>query len=129
MTWYDDYLFGQIDASTWIIIFVVFVFNIVCKWKYFEKAGENGWAAVVPFYDSYIMFKISFGSGWLFLICLIPFIGWIFAIMLNFKLAKAFGKGMGFGFGLLFLDVIFEAILAFDESIKYIGIDEKKKEA
>jgi hypothetical protein len=37
-----------------------------------------------------------------------------------FDLAKVFGKSTGFGFGLLFLSVIFMAILAFGDA-KYLG--------
>ena len=40
--------------------------------------------------------------------------------MLYFKLAKAFGQGVGFGFGLLFLNPIFVAILGFGNA-EYIG--------
>lgn len=40
--------------------------------------------------------------------------------MLLFKLAKAFGKGTGFGFGLLFLNTIFILILGFGDA-EYIG--------
>lgn len=101
--------------STPSIIFsiAIAVFMIVCMWKIFEKAGEPGWGAIVPFYNLYLVFKIALGNGWYFLFLLIPFVNIVFAIMLPFKLAKAFGKGVGFGFGLLLLDIIFYPILAF----------------
>lgn len=41
-------------------------------------------------------------------------------VVLMLNLAKAFGKGNGFGIGLVLLEVIFIAILAFDKS-KYVG--------
>jgi len=89
----------------------------------FEKAGEPGWAAIVPLYNAYVMFKIAWGNGWKFLLLLIPIANIVFAIMLPFKLAKAFGKSSGFGAGLLFLSVVFYPILAFDNSIKYVGAE------
>ena len=40
--------------------------------------------------------------------------------MLVFRMAKSFGKGVGFGFGLLFLNTIFMLILAFGKA-QYVG--------
>jgi hypothetical protein len=31
----------------------------VAWWKLFEKAGEHGWAAIIPFYNTYVLYKIS----------------------------------------------------------------------
>ncbi len=100
---------------------ILLLYYIFVMWKIFVKAGEPGWAAIIPFYNYYILFKITFGNGWLFLLLLVPIVGFIFAIILYFKLAKAFGKGTGFGFGLLFLSIIFMSILAFDSS-EYQGV-------
>ncbi len=41
----------------------------------------------------------------------------IASFVLNFKLAKRFGKGFAFGLGLLFFNTIFIMILAFDSSV------------
>ena len=67
-----------------------------------------------------MLYKIAFGNGWYFLTLVIPIVNLVFGIMLYFKLAKAFGHGAGFGFGLLFLNPIFILILAFDSS-EYVG--------
>lgn len=96
------------------------VLLIVAYWKIFTKAGEPGWASIVPFYGNYIAFKIAFGNGWLFLLCLVPVVNAVISIILIFKLAQVFGHGIGFGFGLLFLSPIFFLILAFDSS-EYVG--------
>jgi hypothetical protein len=37
----------------------VVVLTVVALWMIFEKAGEPGWKAVIPFYNSYILYKIS----------------------------------------------------------------------
>ena len=103
----------KLSTPSLIFYIAIAVFSIVCMWKIFDKAKEPGWAAIVPFYNLYVEFKIAFGNGWYFLFMLIPFVNIVFAIMLPFKLAKKFGKGVGFGFGLLFLGPIFQAILAF----------------
>ncbi len=33
--------------------------NIIGKWKCFEKAGEPGWKALIPFYNWVVYYKIS----------------------------------------------------------------------
>lgn len=103
-----------------IIILAICVVMIVANWKLFTKAGEPGWAAIIPFYSNYVLFKIAFGNGWLFLLCLVPIVNVVINIMLFFKLSKAFGHGVGFGLGLLFLSPIFLLILAFGSS-EYVG--------
>ncbi len=103
-----------------VIMLVIAILAIVAYWKIFSKAGEPGWASIVPFYNNYVLFKIAMGNGWLFLLMLVPVVNCVVAIMSIFKLAKAFGKGVGFGFGLLFLAPIFLLILAFG-SAEYEG--------
>lgn len=41
----------SIFAGFWLIILAFFVLNIVAGWKIFEKAGQPGWASIVPFYS------------------------------------------------------------------------------
>ena len=95
------------------------VLLIVAMWKIFQKAGKPGWAAIVPFYNSYVMYEITWGSGWRFLMLLIPFYNIILAIQTQVKLARAFGKSGGFAVGL-----IFQPILGFDGSA-YLGVPGK----
>ena len=59
-------------------------------------------------------------QGWKFLLLCLPIVNIVYAIMLTFRLAKSFGKGVGFGFGLLFLEGIFVLILAFGKA-QYVG--------
>ena len=92
-------------------------------WKVFVKAGKPGWAAIVPFYSTYCLFEMSFGNGWLFLLCLVPCVNIVVLIMCCFKLAKAFGKGAGFGLGLVFLPFVFMLILGFGDA-QYIGVQQ-----
>ncbi len=103
-------------GSMWIFSLIICIAAVVGLWRVFSKAGEPGWAAIIPLYNTYVLFKIIFGNGWKFLLVLIPIYGIYLAIVAMFKLAKSFGKGVGFGFGLLFLSPIFLLILAFDNS-------------
>lgn len=106
----------------WLFMLAICVFLLVVYWKLFKKAGEHGWASIVPFYCNYVLYKIAFGNGWLFLLSLVPIVNIVMAILLPFKLAKAFGKDIGWGFGLLFLSIIFYPMLAFG-SAEYVGVE------
>ena len=124
MSGYDtSYLSSMAQPSPFAMFLwlAVSVLMIVAMWKIFEKSGEPGWAAIIPFYNLYVLFKITWGNGWKFLYLLIPIAGFVFGIITVVKLAKAFGKSGGFAVGLIFLSVIFYCILAFDQSI-YLGV-------
>ena len=124
---YDDYsyeasvLAGGISIVYSLIVIAISVVMLIGMWKAFQKANKPGWAAIIPVYNSYVLAQISFGNGWLFLLSFVPFVNFVYAIMLQFKLAKAFGKGTGFGFLLLFLPVIGYPMLGYSNSIYYIG--------
>lgn len=105
-----------VSALMSIISLVVAVAALVGMWKVFVKAGEPGWAAIVPIYNAYVLFKIAWGKGILFLLMCIPVVNFVAMIMVYVKLAKAFGKGTGFAVGLIFLAPIFMCILGFGDA-------------
>jgi len=113
-----------LPTGYWFGVSICSILLIICYWKLYEKANEPGWAAIVPFYNTYVLFKMAFGSGWMFLLLLVPIVNIVFAIMLPFKLAKAFGKSSGFGVGLWLLPIIFYPLLAFSND-KYVGVEKK----
>lgn len=96
-------------------IIVVIMMYVAC-WKIFEKAGQKGWAALVPFYNAYVLFKIAGYNGWLSLLMLIPVVNIVFMILVDIKLAHKFGKGNGFAVGLILLPFVFYMILALNKS-------------
>lgn len=106
---------------TWLISMAVAVVMLVAMWKIFVKAGEPGWAAIVPFYNLYTLFKIVWGNGLLFLLCFVPIVNFVILIIAYAKLARAFGKGGAFMAGLIFLTPIFMCILAFGDA-QYVGV-------
>lgn len=109
-----SYRVGTESSPLVITLSLVFgLIQVVSLWQIFKKADEPGWAAIIPLYNLYILYKITWGSGWRVLLLLIPLVNIVAAIITVFKLSRAFGKGTGFGFGLLFLPFIFILILAF----------------
>lgn len=104
----------------WLLAMAISVFTMVCIWKIFVKAGKPGWAALVPFYNTLIILEFLGRPWWWLLLMLIPFANVVISIIIVFDYTKAFGKSTRFGYGLIFLTVIFIAILAFDSS-RYVG--------
>jgi hypothetical protein len=103
-----------------LIGLVVGLLLIVSMWKVFSKAGQPGWAAIIPIYNIYVLCKVAGRPGWWLLLMLIPLVNFIIAIIICIDIAKNFGKGTGFGLGLAILGIIFWPILAFG-SAQYQG--------
>ena len=72
-------------------------------WKMFEKAGQPGWAAVIPIYNIYILLKVAGRPGWWLILLFIPFVNIVINIIVAIDVAKAFGQSAVFGFFLNFL--------------------------
>ncbi len=98
-----------------IIELGIVILMIAALWKVYAKAGQPGWAAIVPIYNFYILLKIAGRPGWWLILGFIPFINLIL-LVLPFDIAKKFGQGTAFGFGLLFLGFIFYPILGFGDA-------------
>src|SRR5881409_837999 len=103
-----------------IIGLLIALLIIVAMWKVFTKAGQPGWAAIIPIYNLYVWCKIVGRPWWWILLMLIPLVNFIILIILLIDLAKSFGKGVGFGIGLILLPIIFFPILGFG-SAQYQG--------
>ena len=110
---------AAIGGLLWLVVIVALLAGI---WKLFTKAGQPGWAALIPIYNYVVMFRITDRSGWWTLGMMVPFLNIFVYIRLVFDLAKSFGRGIGVGFGLLFLFPIFVLILAFGDA-QYVGRD------
>ena len=103
-----------------IVQLVVPIIMIVAMWKVYTKAGQPGWAILIPIYNVYVMLKIAGKPGWWLILLFIPIVNIVIGIMALAGLADNFGKGGGFVVGLIFLPFIFYPILAFG-SAKYQG--------
>ncbi len=97
----------------WIIYIAVLLFMIIAMWKVFTKAGQPGWAILIPIYNLYVMCKIAGRPGWWVILFFIPLVNFIIIIIICLDIAKHFGQGAGFGIGLLLLPFIFYPILGF----------------
>lgn len=137
---------GALVGTTVAIIAVIgiiwYVLLVIARWKIFVKAGEAGWKSLIPIYNGYIQYKITWSTV-IFWVMAVLYVASIFisgsdggvmqaisaviglaviviAIMASYKLAASFGHGIGFTIGLILLNPIFLLILGFGDS-KYIG--------
>jgi hypothetical protein len=125
-----DSVYGGDDPEKWlsggalvaviIVSITLAILMIAAMWNVFEKAKKPGWAAIVPFYNTYVMLKIVGRPGWWLLLYFIPIVNIFIAVIVTFELAKVFGKGVGYTLLLLFLPVIGWPMLAWGPA-KYKG--------
>lgn len=104
------------------LVYLAFlVIMIVAGWKIFEKAGEEGWKVLIPFYNSYTLFRIAGRNGWGFLLLFVPLVNFVVTIILAIDLAKHFGKSTVFGVvGLWLFNVVGALMLGFGKA-EYVG--------
>ena len=111
------------------------------------KAGEAGWKSLIPIYGDYVSYKIAWQTSYFWLnfilgillsyvsnanlnesmflsliVILLKIALTVINIMYCVKLARAFGRGIGFAIGLILLQPIFLLILGFG-SDQYYGAD------
>lgn len=126
------------------------VLSYAMRWFIFQRAGEKGWKGIIPFYSDYVNYKIAWDgriylalliaqivSAILSAICgaINASFGMVIGVILNtavmgmnavagmilqFKMARAFGRNDYFAIGLYFLGSVFTAILAFGD-VQYKG--------
>ena len=103
-----------------LIVLAIVVFMIAAMWKIFEKAGQPGWAAIVPIYNMVVLLQIVGKPGWWVILMLIPFVNYVFIVWTYNMLSKSFGKDEGFTVGLVLLGIVFVPILGFGSAV-YLG--------
>lgn len=138
-----ELLAGGLALVSSLIQVVIILLNIIGLFKIYQKMGKPGWKGIIPFYNMYglydelwdkkyfwgyllaqaVMLNPSSPSGLLFSVAdLVLSVAMIVVVMkLYIKLAKAFGKGSGFGVLTFFFAPICLAVLGFG-SAEYEGV-------
>jgi hypothetical protein len=104
---------GNAGLIVFLVYLVVLVIIIAGCWKMFVKAGQPGWGILIPIYNMYLMIKIAGRPGWWLILMFIPLVNIVVGIIVTADVARNFGKGIGFVFGMIFLGFIFYPILGF----------------
>lgn len=117
------FLANSIVKTILTVIAILFIYDIVLRWRIYGKAGEHSWAAIIPIYRDVVMYRIADMSPWVMLLWFIPIIGWgilfIISIVQRVCLATNFGRSSLFAFGNVLVPIIFESIIAFNPNIEY----------
>ena len=109
---------GGLLAALGLLFFavpmVLALIAVAGMWKTFSKAGEPGWAAIVPIYNIYVLVAEIAERDilWVLLSIFIPFA----VVIPMIDIAEKFGKGTGYGIGLAFLGFIFFPLLGFGDA-------------
>jgi hypothetical protein len=109
---------GMVMLLIWLAVIAV---CIIAFWKVFTKAGQPGWAAIIPIYNLIILLKIVGRPAWWVLLMLIPIVNIVISLIVAIDVAKSFGQSPVFGVVMLWLlSIIGYLVLGFG-SAKYIG--------
>lgn len=119
--------FAQNQSSeTYSMEFVFQLASIVGMWKMFEKAGEDGWPAIIPFYNAYKLCDLTMGDPWYWVrlfVFAIPVVGWIAGLYFLYQMSRAtalaYGKPESWTWGFFFLAPIFYCIVGFGDAAYY----------
>lgn len=135
----------NIGLTAWLGIACI-ILEVVGLWKMFEKANVAGWKALIPVYNLYLLYKISwqtkmfwfglgtelfagifcylavgtFNSAFLYFAYGLSIVAAIIQACLCYNVSLAYGHGIGYFLGIYLLDFLFYPIIGFGSS-RYIG--------
>lgn len=98
----------------------IFAVMIAGMWKLFVKAGQPGWAAIVPIYNTYVMTQIVGRPILWFVLTFVPCVNFVALVLIMIDLAKSFGKSTGYAIGMILLPFVFIPMLGFGDA-QYSG--------
>jgi hypothetical protein len=115
-------VFKGMGAGMLVVWLAIMVFMLVSWWIVFKKAGQPGWAILIPIYNFLVILRVA-GKPWWWvfsmLLVIIPIAGPILFlvvwILICNAISKNFGQGAGFTVGLVLLSIVFVPILAFGD--------------
>src|SRR3977135_783553 len=80
------------DLFVWFALLPFLIPAYLGYWWLFEKAGEKGWKSLIPFYNFYILTKITGRPWWWIFYLFIPIVHLFVAIGIQVDLYRSFGK-------------------------------------
>lgn len=86
--YYND--FNPIFVITFLILW--YVLQGTAYYKFFEKAGKEGWKGFVPIWNYYIHLELVGRPKWWVLLLFVPVINFFVGLTMHLDLMKSFGK-------------------------------------
>lgn len=132
------------------IVIAILVIMVISNWKILTKANEEGWKALIPFYNKWTLCEVvGLSPYWVIELLVVQALylfikqvlegnfvvislSWLvslnslyFNVVYSLSLAKSFGKDKSFGILTIFFPEITLPMLAFGKS-EYIGKNKEK---
>ncbi len=89
-------------------------------WGIFTKAGQPGWASLIPIYDKIVLNQIVGRPSWWVVLEFIPIAQMVVQIFHAIDIAKCFGKEPAWAIGMIFLPIVFYPMIGFGDA-QYLG--------
>ncbi len=86
-------------------------------WRVFAKAGLPGWGALVPYYNLVLVMRLAGKPGWWAIWFFVPLLNFVIYTIVTLEIAKNFGKGVAYTFGLLLLPPLFYVFLGLGRAV------------
>ena len=112
-----------------VILIIVGIYALTCigRMRMFQKAGENGWKAWVPFYRDYVLCRITMGAGWYFIFGWIPVLSFFMNAIYALEVTLSYGQSVLYGVLYFFLPTIAELVAGFGGA-QYIGSQDLERQ-
>lgn len=65
---------GGIIGTFFMAVIAFYVLTVVASWRIFTKAGEKGWKALIPIYNTYVSYKIVGMKSWFWISLIVSFV-------------------------------------------------------
>ncbi|MBQ8682017.1 MAG: zinc ribbon domain-containing protein [Bacilli bacterium] len=116
------------------VVLAMLGFYLVGLWKLFEKAGRNGWEAIIPFYNTWVLAEISGMAWWYALIIIFSNLGvlgsedlglvlslaaMVAEFFIFYNLSKKFHRDTGFAILMTFFPFVMIPIMGFSKDFQY----------
>jgi len=84
----------EIGSYIGVLLFAspIFILALTGYWTLFQKAGRKGWEALIPFYSSYVMLRISGRPAWWLIWLFLPLASLIVGAGILVDFIKCYGK-------------------------------------
>ena len=77
----------------WIFYIICFYFiPFAGMYKFFEKAGHPAWSAFIPFYNGFIVTKITGAPKWWVILMVVPLFHFFIIAGMLIEMNKSFGR-------------------------------------
>lgn len=123
-TFFESDTFLKYFKISLIVIGILLLYDVICKWFMYKKAGSKGFYSLIPIYRDVIMSKIANYNSKLTILYYIPLINIFYTLVVRYNVSVRFGFGTFFAIVYMFLPTIAITFLAFKG--KYTPLENDK---